>query len=203
MEISSKPQMPNAYLENAHHANVRANEVSNKDKKKEDIVQTMEKAAVEVSLSMNAQIVLFSMDASGLNKNNITGQKEIFDFLSGKTLADGSSLNDIGYEGKPIMDLSAEEATELIGDNGFFGITQTSDRVAGFALGFSDDPEVIKQALEGIKQGFKEAEELWGGELPEISYKTQERTIELIEKRLAELEGTSNKEENVEKPTEE
>ena len=62
--------------------------------------------------------------------------------------------------------------------------------------------EVIKQALEGIKQGFKEAEELWGGELPEISYKTQERTIELIEKRLAELEGTSNNEENVEKSTE-
>ena len=193
MEISSKNQMPNAYLENAHHANARANEVSQKDKK-EDIVATMEKAAVEVSLSMNAQIVLFSMDATQLDKNNITGQKEIFDFLSGKALADGSSLADTGYEGKPITELSVNEASELISDNGFFGVTQTSDRVAQFALGFSDDPEVIKEALEGIKQGFKEAEELWGGELPEISYKTQTRTIELIEARLAKLENNTEDE---------
>jgi len=203
MEISQNSQMPNAYLENAHHANARANEVSQKDKK-EDIVATMEKAAVEVSLSMNAQIVLFSMDATQLNKDNITGQKEIFDFLSGKILADGSSLENIGYEGKPITELKPDEASELIGDNGFFGVTQTSDRVAQFALSFSDDPEIIKQTLEGIKQGFKEAEELWGGELPEISYKTQERTIQLIEERLAELENNSETpEENVEDSAEE
>jgi len=203
MEISQNKQMPNAYLENAHHANARANEVSQKDKK-EDIVATMEKAAVEVSLSMNAQIVLFSMDATQLNKDNITGQKEIFDFLSGKILADGSSLENIGYEGKPITELNPDEASELIGDNGFFGVTHTSDRVAQFALSFSDDPEIIKQTLEGIKQGFKEAEELWGGELPEISYKTQERTIQLIEERLAELENNSETtEENVEDSTEE
>ncbi len=195
MEISSNKQMPNAYLENAHHANARANEVSQKGtNKKEDIVETMEKAAVEVTLSMNAQIVLFSMDASELNKGNITAQKDIFDFLSGKTLEDGSSLADIGYEGKPITELTADEASELVGEEGFFGVTQTSDRVAQFALSFSDDPEIIKQALEGIKQGFKEAEELWGGELPEISYKTQARTIELIEQKLAEIESLNTKE---------
>lgn len=190
MDVSSKTQMQNAYLENAQFTNKNLNDTSQKDKQ-EDIIQTMEKSAIEVSLSMNAQIVLFSMDATQLNNGNITAQKDIFNFLSGKTLSDGSSLANIGYEGKPITELTPDEATELIGDNGFFGITQTSDRVAQFALGFSDDPEVIKQALDGIKQGFKEAEELWGGELPEISYKTQERTIELIEKRLAELENNN------------
>jgi hypothetical protein len=195
MEISDNRTVPNAYLENAHHANARANEVSQKEKKEdENIVATMEKAAVEVALSMNAQIVLFAMDASQLEKGNITAQKEIFEFLSGKTLEDGSSLADIGYEGKPITELSPDEATELIGDNGFFGVEQTSDRVAQFALGFSDDPEVIREALEGIKQGFKEAEEMWGGKLPEISYETQARTIALIEERLAELEGTKESE---------
>jgi len=202
MEILSNKQMPNTYLENRYQANIKANEVSKEDKT-EDLVATMEKAAVEVTLSMNAQIVLFSLDASQLNKDNITGQKEIFDFLSGKTLADGSSLTDIGYEGKPITELTPDEATELIGEDGFFGIEQTSNRVAEFAFGFSDDPEVLKQALEGIKQGFKEAEELWGGELPEISYKTQERTIQLIQERLAELENnTTQTEKEVEESTE-
>lgn len=205
MEISSNVQMPNVYLENAQNTNLKENQTPDQEKK-EDIIATMEKSAVEVSLSMNAQIVLFSMDATQLNKDNITGQKEIFDFLAGKTLADGSSLAEIGYEGKPITELTQEEATELIDENGFFGITKTSDRVADFAFSFSDDPEIIKQALEGIKEGFKEAEELWGGELPEISYKTQERTIQLIEERLAELESTDEEKvssENIEESTKE
>jgi len=196
MEIAPKTQMTNPYLENTGQANIKASEQPQKENN-ENIIETLEKSAIEVSLSMNAQIVLFSMDVTELNKNNITGQKEIFDFLSGKTLADGSSLKDIGYEGKAITELSQEEATELIGENGFFGVNQTSDRVAQFALGFSDDPEIIKQALEGIKKGFEEAEKLWGGELPEISYETQSRTIELIENRLAELENTNNENENL------
>jgi len=30
---------------------------------------------------------------------------------------------------------------------------------------------------------------MWGGELPEISHKTQAKTLELIDKRIAELKG--------------
>ena len=36
-------------------------------------------------------------------------------------------------------------------------------------------------------QGFKEAEEMWGGELPEISQKTMQKAIEMVDKAMYDL----------------
>lgn len=104
--------------------------------------------------------------------------------------ADMLSLSDIGYEGKPIGELSQEEATELVSDDGFFGVTQTSERIANFVLnGAGDDVEKLQAGREGILQGFKEAEDLWGGELPEISYESINKALEMIDARLSELDA--------------
>ena len=102
--------------------------------------------------------------------------------------ADVLNLADIGYQGNPIGELTQAEAQELMGENGFFSIAQTSERIANFVLmGASDDTERLKSGREGILQGFKEAEVLWGGELPEISHKTLSRALEMIDIRLNSL----------------
>ncbi len=161
--------------------------------KEDDILSKIEKSAVEVSISMNAQIILFAMDAGALNKDNISAQKEIFSFLSGEETQSGLSLANIGYEGKPITELNPEEASELISENGFFGISQTSTRVSDFVLGFAgDNIEALEQAIEGIKKGFSQAEEMWGGTLPDISYQTQAKTLERLNSRLEELKSSEN-----------
>lgn len=164
-----------------------------------DIKSRMEQSAVEVTLSMNAQIVLFSMDASQLNKGNITAQKDILEFLSGNETSEGFSLKDIGYEGKPITELSVDEANTLLEDGGFFSVEETSNRVVDFVFSFAgDNVDLLKEGLAGIKQGFEDAKELWQDQLPDISYETQNRTVELIENRIAELEGTATNEESTE-----
>ena len=38
-------------------------------------------------------------------------------------------------------------------------------------------------------KGFKEAERIWGGKLPEISQKTIEKATQSVDKRIAELGG--------------
>ena len=84
----------------------------------------------------------------------------------------------------------------------FFGITQTSQRVADFVLNFSgNDLEKLEKGREGIVRGFEEAKKMWGGDLPEISYKTQNRTLELIDAKIAELKNNNDatNEEQVEK----
>ena len=155
--------------------------------------EELEKSAVEVSLSMNAQVLLYAMNSEDLSKNNSIAQKNVLDFLSGKEIEGELSLADIGYDGKPITELSVDEATELIGDDGFFGVNQTSQRVADFVFSFSgDDIELLEQGREGIVKGFEEAQELWGGELPQISHDTQARTLELIDKRIEELNNNEN-----------
>jgi len=161
--------------------------------------EQINKSAVEVSLSMNAQIILFAMDAQELASDNTQAQNSILNFLSGKQTEGEFSLQDIGYEGKPILELSQDEAAQLVSEDGFFGVNQTSQRVANFVLGFSgDNLEILEQGREGIVKGFEDAQKMWGGELPEISHQTQARTLELIDAKIAELKGeTTSSEEPV------
>jgi len=99
-----------------------------------------------------------------------------------------SFLTDIGYGGKPIAQLSQAEATDLVSEDGFFGIDKTSQRVADFVInGSGGNEEMMREGRKGVIQGYEDAKKAWGGELPEISQKTQERTLELIDKAMVDL----------------
>ena len=120
----------------------------------------------------------------------------VLDFLSGKEKnsegEDIFSLKDLGYTGKPISQLTPEEATDLISEDGFFGVKKTAQREIDFVLNFAkDNIELIKEGRKGMIQGFKEAEKIWGGKLPDIAYKTQEVVLKALDKRIEELGGHS------------
>lgn len=161
--------------------------------------QTINQSAVSVAISMNAQYILMAMNASSITQENTltqasltTEQQDVLDFLSGKESSSGMSLKNIGYEGKPITELTPDEAKQLVGEDGFFGVNQTSDRVANFVFSFAgNDLELLQKGREGILQGFEEAKKMFGGELPEISYKTQERTLTLLDEKINSLKGES------------
>lgn len=105
--------------------------------------------------------------------------------------ADTFRLSDIGYNGKPIGELSQDEAQALVAEDGFFGIAQTSQRIADFVLmGAGNDAQKLKAGRSGMLQGFKEAEAMWGEKLPEISYTTMQKALEMVDAKLAELGGS-------------
>lgn len=107
------------------------------------------------------------------------------------TQADTFRLADIGYTGKPIGELTQDEAKALVADDGFFGIAQTSARIADFVInGAGDDLSKLQAGRSGMLQGFDEAEKLWGGKLPEISYTTMQKALEKVDARIAELGGS-------------
>ena len=186
-------QASSTALENANifdNAISSYNKVSENKKEELTVEEEVSRSAVQVSISMNAQIVLFSMDSSNLAKENSSAQNDITSFLSGNPVEGGYSLEDLGYYGKPITKLSEDEAKELIADEGFFGVEETSNRVADFVFDFAGyDLELLEKGRAGIVQGFDEAQNLWGGELPEISYKTQSNTLALIDARIADLKS--------------
>ncbi len=81
-----------------------------------------------------------------------------------------------------ISEISQEEAQELIGEDGYFGVEQTSDRIVDFALaaagGDVSKLDVIKQ---GVEKGFSEALDAFGGWLPDISYDTLDAVMEKLD----------------------
>ena len=98
-----------------------------------------------------------------------------------------SFLGDIGYEGKPIAELSQDEASALVSEDGLFGIKQTSERIANFVInGAGGDEDRFRAGREGMLLGFKQAEQMWGGKLPEISQKTMQAAIEMVDKAMYE-----------------
>lgn len=74
-----------------------------------------------------------------------------------------------------ISSLTPEEAQALIAEDGYFGVEATSNRIVDFATGLAGgDPSRIDAIRKGVEDGFAEAERIWGGALPEISYKTRD-----------------------------
>ena len=85
------------------------------------------------------------------------------------------------------------QAQADIAEDGYWGVEQTSDRILDFAKALASyDPDKADEMLEAFKKGYKQAEEAWGGELPEISQKTYDAVLEKFDawkKEAAEAES--------------
>ena len=141
-------------------------------------------------------LVQFQQQTMSTVLNTSNAQAGINDLLGGNDLNSVKSmLSDIdfaslGYNGKNPLTMSTDELNQLISEEGFFGIDNTANRIADFVIkGAGNDVEKLKKGLEGIKQGFEQAEKIWGGELPQISQDTIEATIKKVSDRIDELGG--------------
>jgi hypothetical protein len=86
-----------------------------------------------------------------------------------------------------ISSLTQEDAQELVADDGYFGVEQTSDRIFQFAIGIAGgDPSRIDAIKEGVDKGFQEALKAFGGELPDISYDTYDAVMEKLDNWVTE-----------------
>ena len=91
--------------------------------------------------------------------------------------------------GDNAIDLTAvtpEEAQELVSDDGYFGVEQTSERIVQFAVGIAGgDPSRIDAIKEGINKGFAEAKKAFGDWLPDISYDTYDAVMTKLDEWVA------------------
>ena len=78
------------------------------------------------------------------------------------------------------------QAQEDIAEDGYWGVTQTSDRIIQFATALTGgDPDKIEAMRDAFKKGYAQAEKTWGGSLPEISQKTYDAVMEKFDKLAA------------------
>lgn len=145
------------------------------------------KTAQARGLTVASEQMDFSFKTLTHTRLNLTDQNALFHFNQ----LDDDLKSSLTYQDRPISDLSPDEAAELISADGYFGVEQTAGRIIDFVLkGAGDDLERLKQGREGILKGFREAEKLWGGTLPGISYDTLEKSLEAVDERIRELGGS-------------
>ncbi len=179
MQIGTSTPAFNPYSQNA--LNMNENDLKTFKEK----IQSGEVSGKTLS---QAYLVEYSLKIESLSTGNLQAQSAPFDFEKVRDILSTIDFEAIGYTGKPIADMSPEEAQELVSEEGFFGVSQTSDRLADFVIsGGGDDIERLKAGREGIIQGFNEAEKIWGGKLPDISYETLEKALEKIDQRIEEM----------------
>lgn len=136
--------------------------------------------------SAKSEIFQFSFQIKTDTRQQLSNQNAIINF-SQLTKEDKANLF---YLDTPISELSSDQASSLVKDDGYFGIDKTSQRIIDFVLkGAGDDLDRLKAGREGVLRGFAEAEKAWGGQLPEISYKTIEKGMKALDNRIAELGG--------------
>lgn len=86
--------------------------------------------------------------------------------------------------------VTPDEAQELVSEDGYFGVEQTSERIFQFAVGIAGgDTSRIDAIKEGIEQGFAEAEKAFGDRLPDISYDTYDAVMNKLDKWVADFQA--------------
>ncbi|ADH84998.1 hypothetical protein [Desulfurivibrio alkaliphilus] len=103
-------------------------------------------------------------------------------------LADGLPLSKFNQHGN--LPTNQAEAKLLVGKDGYWGVEKTAERLTQFVLkGAGDNLEMLRAGREGLLRGFKEAEKIWGGKLPDISYKTIDKALAAVDERIQQLGG--------------
>lgn len=170
----------NPYLQNAPEA---------KDPK--EFKEKIKSGEISAKALSQAYLVEYSLTIESYSSDTIQTQGAVFDLKKVADILDTVDFEAIGYSGKEIAKMTPEEAKDLVSEDGYFGISQTSQRLADFVIkGGGDDIERLKAGREGIIRGFNDAEQIWGEKLPDISYSTLEKALAMIDEKIGSLGGS-------------
>lgn len=182
MQIGTTTPSINPYAQSG----VALSEINSKDFK--DKIKSGEISGKALS---QAYLVQYSQSVESYSTGNLEAQSAPFDLTKVQDILKSIDFKAIGYTGKPITDMTPDEAKALVSEDGYFGVTQTSARLSDFVLsGGGDSVEKLKAGREGIINGFNEAEKMWGGKLPDISYQTLDKTLSKIDEKIIALGGS-------------
>lgn len=88
--------------------------------------------------------------------------------------------------------VTKNQAIQDISENGYYGVEQTSSRIFDYACALAgNDVEKMKEMQEAFEKGFKGAEKVWGGKLPDICYQTQAAVRKKFEDYYASMKSNT------------
>lgn len=110
------------------------------------------------------------------------------DMISKQSNTYGAANNIWGFLAKGNFTVDAEtkaQAQKDISEDGYWGVKQTSERILSFATALAgDDPKNLEKMRDAFLKGYKQAEETWGGKLPDISKRTYDAVLDGFDKLM-------------------
>lgn len=139
-------------------------------KKTDSANQIYNRDSIVAKLKADQQSRIDSMNS--LVRKLLGSQAKKFDLANSDNLA--NTFREVA--GKADAKTIAE-AKASIGEDGYWGVNQTSDRLVSMAIALSGgDSSKADEMLSAIEKGYKQATKAWGEDLPQICQDTMEAT---------------------------
>lgn len=136
------------------------------DSERASLVQSL-KVDLDNQMSRFTNMMMKTFQKQGITANQANGN----DFW--KMIASGNFTVD---------SQTRAEAQEAISENGYWGVSQTSQRIFDFAYALAgDDVDKMKEMRAAVEKGFQQAGAAWGGELPSICGNTHTAVSKLFD----------------------
>lgn len=136
------------------------------DSERASLVQSL-KVDLDNQMSRFTNMMMKTFRKQGITANQANGN----DFW--KMIASGNFTVD---------SQTRAEAQEAISENGYWGVSQTSQRIFDFAYALAgDDVDKMKEMQAAVEKGFQQAGAAWGGELPSICGNTHTAVSKLFD----------------------
>jgi len=92
-----------------------------------------------------------------------------------------------------VTEAAKTKAQELISEDGYYGVEQTSQRILDFAKALSgNDVSKAEELLNAFKDGFKQATKSWGKDLPDICQDTYKAVEKKFDQWVNEAQSTTS-----------
>jgi hypothetical protein len=96
------------------------------------------------------------------------------------------------YENLQVDDATRLQAQQDISSDGYYGVEQSAKRIIDFAIGLSGgDPSKLAVLKSAIQKGYSEAQDAWGGALPDICKQTIDAALKGLDDWAAAAKATS------------
>jgi len=104
----------------------------------------------------------------------------------GKDDASGQGFWAVRAKGIKLSEADRAQAQELISEDGFFGVKQTTERIMGFAkalVGEGASEQQIEKMRAAVQKGFDEVAKMFGGfdKLPDVTKQTYEAIMKAFD----------------------
>lgn len=176
MSVNGVTGVTSAYATtNTSTSSAKAAETAAEKNNAEDKGVVYEPSSTKATDSDSKKVTDYSSIVANMKQELSNHNKQLqnlVDQLLSKQATKYTSLADM-FKNLEVDPATRAQAQEDIGEDGYWGVEQTSDRLVSMAKALSGgDPTKADEMINAIKKGYDQATKAWGDKLPDICQQT-------------------------------